>query len=48
MRGEKFAIRPVLVGDPPETAHSRTLVNPGPPARHFLVPVRRRHRMRGL
>jgi hypothetical protein len=48
VRGEKFAIRPVLVGDPPETAHSRTLVNPGPPTRHFLGQGRRRHRTRDV
>jgi hypothetical protein len=48
MGGKQFAIRPVLVGDPPETAHSRTLVNPGPPTRHFLGRAGRRHRAQDL
>jgi hypothetical protein len=32
MRREQLGIRPIWVDDSPETAHSRTLVNFGPPA----------------
>jgi hypothetical protein len=32
VRDEQLGIRPVWVGNSPEVAHSRTLINQGPPA----------------
>jgi hypothetical protein len=36
VRDEQLGIRPVWVGNSPEVAHSRTLINAGAPSRHFF------------